>query len=67
MNGYNVIQLTAKANESLLSKYENWDEDGGTGKQILVKQLHEIYMLSIGCFQPGEQGCVLGGVVLLGL
>jgi len=32
MNGYNVIQLTAKANESLLSKYENWDEDGGTGK-----------------------------------
>jgi len=30
MSGCNVIQLTVKANESLLSKYANWDEDRGT-------------------------------------
>ena len=32
MSGYNVIQLTAKANESLLSKYANWDENGGASR-----------------------------------
>ena len=36
MSGCNVIQLTVKANESLLSKYANWDEDGGGGGTVQV-------------------------------